>query len=178
MHKKLLALVVANARDTDWRCEGERLGTTSQELCRLAAWLQERAVREVVRESTAQYGKPVWLALAGQYRLPLAPARSHQGPRGRKTDFRAAQRLVSRWLWGELVLSYVPEAEQRHGRTLARTKQQLVRDKVRLQSQRENLLEEAQIKLSSVLSDLLGVSGRRLLRAWAEGETDARRRAE
>jgi transposase len=178
VHKKMLAVVVANARDTDLRFEGERFGTTSNELCRWAAWLQERAVREVVMESTAQYGKPVWLALEGQYRLHLAQARSNQGPRGRKTDFRDAQRLVSRLLCGELVLSYVPEAEQRHWRTLARTKQQLVRDKVRLQSQLENLLEEAQIKLSSVLSDLLGVSGRRILRALAEGETDARRLAE
>jgi transposase len=72
----------------------------------------------------------------------------------------------------------VPEAEQRRWRTLARTKQQLGRDKVRRPSQRENLLEEAQIKLSSVLSDLLGVSRRRILRALAEGETDARRLAE
>jgi transposase len=120
----------------------------------------------------------VWLALEGECRLHLAQARSNQGPRGRKTDFRDAQRLVSRLLCGELVLSYVPEAEQRRWRTLARTRQQLVRDKVRLQSQLENLLEEAQIKLSSVLSDLLGVSGRRILRALAEGETDARRLAE
>src|SRR3954462_8134637 len=129
-------------------------------------------------ESTAKYWKPVWLALEGHCRLHLGQARSNQGPRGRKTDFRDAQRLVSRLLCGELVLSYVPEAEQRRWHTLARTKQQLVRDKVRLQSQLENLLEEAQMKLSSVLSDLLGVSGRRILRALAEGETDARRLAE
>jgi transposase len=129
-------------------------------------------------ESTAPSGKPVWLTLEGKYRLHLAQARSNQGPRGRKTDFRDAPRLVSRLLCGELVLSYVPEAEQRRGRTLSRTKQQLVRDKVRLQSQLENVLEEAQIKLSRVLSALLGVSGRRILRALAEGETDARRLAD
>ena len=174
----MLAVAVANARETELSFECGRFGITSSELQRWAAWLRERAVRELVRESTAQYWKPVWLALEGQCRLPLAPARSNRGPRGRKTDFREAQRLVSRLLCGDLVLSYVPEAEHRRWRTLAHTKQQLVRDKVRLPSQRENLLEEAQSKLSSVLSDLLGVSGRRILRALAEGETDALRWAE
>ena len=178
VHKRMLAVAVANARETELSFECGRFGTTSSELQRLAAWLRERAVRELVMESTAQYWKPVWLALEGQCRLHLAQARSNRGPRGRKTDFRDAQRLVSRLLCGDLVLSYVPEAEQRRWRTLARTKQQLVRDKVRLQSQLETLLEEAQIKLSSVLSDLLGVSGRRILRALAEGEADARRLAE
>lgn len=75
-------------------------------------------------------------------------------------------------------MSYVPEAEQRCWRTLTRTKYQLTRDKVRLQSQLESLLEECQIKLSSVVSDLLGASGQRILRALAQGETDPTRLAE
>jgi transposase len=141
------------------------------------AWLQERAVQEVVMESTAQYWKPVWLALEGSYRLHLAQARSNRGPRGRKTDFRDAQRALSRLLSGDLILSYVPEAEQRCWRTLTRTKYQLTRDKVRLQSQLESLLEECQIKLSSVVSDLLGASGQRILHALAQGETDPARLA-
>lgn len=123
-------------------------------------------------ESTAQYGKPVWLALEGDFRLHLAQARSNQGPRGRRTDFRDAKRLVSRLLSGDLILSYVPEPQQRCWRILTRTKHQLRRDRVRLQSQLEGLLEECQIKLSSIVSDLLGVSGPRILRALADGETD------
>jgi transposase len=112
------------------------------------------------------------LALEGHCRLHLAQARSNRGPRGRKTDFRDAQRAVSRLLSGDLILSYVPEPEQRCWRTLTRTKYQLTRDRIRLQSQLESLLEECQIKLSSVVSDLLGASGQRMLRALAEGETD------
>ena len=77
---------------------------------------------------------------------------------------------MSRLLSGDLILSYVPEAEQRCWRTLTRTKYQLTRDRVRLQSQLESLLEECQIKLSSVVSDLLGASGRRILTAIAGGE--------
>jgi transposase len=126
-------------------------------------------------ESTAQYWKPVWLALEGQFQLWLAQARSNRGPRGRKTDFRDAKRSVSRLLSDDLILSYVPDMEQRSWRTLTRTKYQLTRDRVRLQSQLESLLEECQIKLSSVVSDLLGASGRRILGAIAAGETDPAR---
>jgi transposase len=118
VHKKMLAIAVANAREAELSFECGRFGTTSSELSRLGAWLRERAVQEVAMESTAQYWKPVWLALEGQCRLHLAQARSNRGPRGRKTDFRDAQRLLSRLLCGELVLSYVPEAEQRRWRTL------------------------------------------------------------
>jgi len=177
VHKKMLAVAVANAGDLELQFECRRFGTTVSELRHLAAWLQERAVREVVMESTAQYWRPVWLALEGQCRLHLAQARSNRGPRGRKTDFRDAQRAVSRLLSGDLVLSYVPDEEQRCWRTLTRTKYQLTRDKVRLQSQLESLLEECQIKLSSVVSDLLGASGQRILRAMAQGETDPARLA-
>jgi transposase len=177
VHKRMLAVVVANARETELQFECKRFGTTMGELRDLLAWLQEQDVKEVVMESTAQYWKPVWMALEGHCRLHLAQARSNRGPRGRKTDFRDAQRAVSRLLSGDLILSYVPEAEQRNWRTLTRTKYQLTRDRVRLQSQLESLLEECQIKLSSIVSDLLGASGKRFLRALADGETDPARLA-
>jgi hypothetical protein len=120
-------------------------------------------------ESTAQYWKPVWGALerfwkamcqsregAGRMSgtLHLAQALSNRGRRGRKTDFRDADRLVKRPVSQELVLSFVPDVEQRLWRTLTRTKYQRTRDKVRLQNQLEALLEEAHIKLSSLESSL------------------------
>jgi transposase len=178
VHKRMLAVVITNARDTELEFECRRFGTTVSELGALSAWLKERAVQEIAMESTAQYWKPVWLALEGQCRLHLAQARSNRGPRGRKTDFRDAQRIVSRLLSGDLILSFVPEAEQRCWRMLTRTKYQLTRDRVRLQSQLESLLEECQVKLSSVVSDLLGASGRRILRAMAGGETNPARLAQ
>jgi hypothetical protein len=102
VHKKMLAVVVANARDTELRFECRRFGTTASELRHLLAWFQEHAVQEAAMESTAQYWKPVWVALEGQCRLHLAQARSNRGPRGRKTDFRDAKRIVSRLLSGDL----------------------------------------------------------------------------
>ena len=178
VHKRMLAVVIANARETELEFECRRFGTTVSEIRALSAWLKERSVQEAAMESTAQYWKPVWVGLEGQCRLHLAQARSNRGPRGRTTDFRDAKRVVSRLLSGDLILSFVPEAEQRCWRTLTRTKYQLTRDRVRLQSQLESLLEECQIKLSSVVSDLLGASGRRILRALANGETNPVRLAE
>jgi transposase len=96
---------------------------------------------------------------------------SNRGRR-RKKDFRDAERLVKRLISQELTLSFVPDSEQRLWRTLARTRHQGTHDRVRLQNQLEALLEEAHIKLSSLVSDLLGVSARRMLHALAEGRTD------
>lgn len=177
VHKKMVAAVITNARESELHFECRRFGTTVGDLRQLAAWLQDHAVQELAMESTAQYWKPVWLALEGQCRLHLAQARSNRAPRGRKTDFRDAKPVVSRLLSGDLVLGFVPDVEQRGWRTLTRTKHQLTRDRVRLQSQLESLLEECQIKLSSLVSDLLGASGRRILRALADGETDPARLA-
>jgi len=138
-------------------------------------------------ESTAQYWKPVWGALeqywkpTGQERegsvpmsgtLHLAQAQSNRGPRGRKKDFPDAERLVKRLVANELSLSFVPDAEQRLWRTVMRRKYQLTRNRVQLQNRLEALLEEAHIKLSSLVSDLLGASARRMLKALADGETD------
>ena len=104
--------------------------------------------------------------------LHLAQAQSNRGPRGRKRDFPDAERLVKRLVAQELTLSFVPDAEQRLWRTVTRRKYQLRRNRVRLHNQLESLLEEAHIKLSSLVSDLLGASARRMLKALAEGETN------
>jgi transposase len=119
----------------------------------------------VSMESTAQYWKPLWGALERYWKpscqgagkmsgtLHLAQALSNRGRRGRKKDFPDAERLVKRLVSQELTLSFVPDTEQRLWRTLTRTKYQRTRDKVRLQNQLEALLEEAPIKLSSLVSD-------------------------
>ena len=104
--------------------------------------------------------------------LHLAQAQSNRARRGRKRDFPDAERLVKRLVARELTLSFVPDAEQRLWRTVTRRKYQLTRDHVRLQNQLESLLEEAHIKLSSLVSNLLGASARRMLKALADGETN------
>ena len=169
VHKKVLMVVAVRwmRSQAEWNMQRRRFGSTTSELRRLAAWLREQGVEEAVMESTAQYWKPVWYELEPYLRLQLAQAFSNRAPRGRKHDFRDAERLVRRLVANELILSFVPAAEQRAWRTMTRMKCQLARDRVRLHNQLECLLEEMRIKLSSVLSDLLGVSGQRILRALA-----------
>jgi transposase len=104
--------------------------------------------------------------------LHLAQAQSNQGPRGRKKDFPDAERLVKRLVAQELTLSFVPDADQRLWRTVMRRKYQVTRNRVQLQNRLECLLEEAHIKVSSLVSDLLGASARRMLQALADGETN------
>jgi transposase len=182
VHKRVLMVVVgtvcgAAADDGSEprepiRFVQRRFGTTTSELLHLLAWLQQHGAQEVVMESTAQYWKPVWLVLERHFRLRLAQAWSNRAPRGKKTDFKDAQRLVRRHAAGELTLSFVPDAEQRQMRTVTRRRTQLTRDRVRIQNQLESLLEETRIKLSSVVTDLLGSSGLRILAALGQGETD------
>ena len=188
VHKRMLHVVVSDVQvDGEYDFTRRVFGSLPEALRSLAAWLVEQQVEEVVMESTAQYWKPVrgalerfWKAMCqsreGASRmsgtLHLAQAQSNRGRRGRKSDFRDAERLVKRLVSAELVLSFVPDAEQRLWRTITRTRYQRTRDKVRLQNQLEALLEEAHIKLSSLVSDLLGASARRMLRALADGGSD------
>lgn len=169
VHKRVLMVVVIDSQDTGWAVRRKRFGTVGRELRWLSEWLREQGVEEAVMESTAQYWKPVWYELEGCVRLHLAQAFSNRAPKGRKHDFRDAERLVRRLLAEELSLSLVPGGEQRSWRTMTRMKTQLTEDKSRLQAQIESLLEEMRIKLSSVVSDLLGVSGLRILTALAAG---------
>ncbi|HVV74040.1 MAG TPA: IS110 family transposase [Verrucomicrobiae bacterium] len=186
VHKKVQMVVVATmAEEVDdamgaaVEFECRRFGGGAKERKHLTAWLQERQVQEVVMESTAQYWRPIWLDLEPHFpKMHLAQAQSNKAPKGRKNDFKDAKRLARRLLAGELMLSYVPEQEQRGWRLMTRCRLQLVRERVRLQSHLEVLLEEARIKLSSVITDLLGVSGRRILEALAEGKTDTAELAE
>jgi transposase len=188
VHKRVLAVVVSDVEvESEFQFERRVFGGNPEQLRLLAAWLLEQEAEEVVMESTAQYWKPVWGALERYWKpirekregakrrsgtLHLAQAQSNRGRRGRKKDFVDAERLVKRLVARELTLSFVPDAEQRLWRAVTRKKYQLRRDVVRLNNQLESLLEETHIKLSSLVSDLLGVSARRMLKALADGETN------
>jgi transposase len=188
VHKAMLAVVVANVEvEGEWSFARRQFGATPSELRLVTAWLIEQDVEEVVMESTAQYWRPVWGALERDWQraqrgrvdvrptsgtMHLAQAQSNHGRPGRKRDFPDAERLVKRLVAQELTLSFVPDGTQRLWRTVTRRKYQLRQNRVRLQNRLESLLEETHIKLSALVSDLLGASARRMLRALATGETD------
>lgn len=187
VHKKMLAVVVSDVDvESEYTFERRKFSSNPEQLRLMAVWLLEQEAEEVVMESTAQYWKPVWESLERYWKpecekregarrksgtLHLAQALSNRGRQGRKRDFPDAERLVKRLVAQELTLSFVPNPEQRLWRTVTRKKHQLRRDRIRLQNQLEALLEEAHIKLSSLVSDLLGHSAQRMLKGIAEGET-------
>jgi transposase len=188
VHKAMVAGVIADVEvEGAWDFDRRSFGTTPRQRRLLTEWLTEHEVEEVVMEATAQYWRPVWDALERDWQptqrargdaglktgaLPLAQAQSNPGRHGRKRDFPDAERLVKRLVAHELTLSFVPDATQRRWRPVTRRKYQLTRSRVQLQNRLEALLEEAHIKLSMLVSDLLGVSARRMLRAIADGAPD------
>lgn len=172
VHKKMLAVVVRREQDGQTQYEKHRFGATCSEIASLAAWLQHQQVNEVVMESTAQYWRPVWYGLEGHFKLHLTHPLKTRAPRGRKRDFRDAQRLADRWRSGDLEESFIPNAEQRSWRWLTRTRVQLKRKVGVIRCHVEGLLEQGGIKLTSVASDLFGVSGWAMLEQIAKGEAD------
>src|SRR6201984_1256945 len=178
VHKKVLMVVVVDGSAPEEKPARRRFVTLPRELQRFRIWLQEQGVEEAVMEYTAQFWRSVWLELEPHMSLHLAQAFSYLAPRGGKHDFKDAERLVRRLMADELILSFVPKGEQRIWRSLTRMKVQLTRDRVRLQNQMECLLEEMRIKLSIVVSNLLGASGLRILHALATGEDDPQKLAQ
>src|SRR4029078_11508038 len=186
VHKKMLAVAGADvAVEGDFQFERLKVGTSPVQLRALADWLGEREGGEVVLEFSREYWRPVWEALERYWRptrrthpaaspvsgtLHLAQAQSNRAAGGRKSDFPDAERLVKRLVAQELTLSFVPDAEQRLWRTVMRRKYQITRSRVQLHNRLEAFLEEAHIKVSSLVSDLLGISARRMLQALADGE--------
>jgi transposase len=113
VHKKVLMVVVVDDSVPEEKLARRRFVTLPSELQRFRIWLQEQGVEEAVMESTAQYWRSVWLELEPHMRLHLAQAFSNRAPRGRKHDFKDAERLARRLIADELILSFVPDGEQR-----------------------------------------------------------------
>jgi transposase len=172
VHKRMLAVVLRTQCGEQAAYQKRRFGTTRAEIQHLEAWLQAHQVSEVVMESTAQYWRPVWYGLEPHFQLYLTHPLKTRAPRGRKSDFRDAQRLADRWNSGDLEESFIPGAEQRSWRWLTRTRVQLRKKLGVIHSHVEGLLEQGGIKLAAVVSDLFGVSAWAMLEHIAQGVTD------
>lgn len=158
--------------------EETRVATTTRDLLALVAWLEERGITHVVMEATGVYWKPVWHILEGSFTLILANAHEVRNMPGRKSDTSDAMWLADLLAHGLVRASFVPPEPIRELRDLTRTRQQLGRQIVQNENRIAKILEDANIKLATVVSDLLGVSSRRMLEALVAGETDAGRLAD
>jgi transposase len=174
VHKK--SVVACRRRLTSsGRVEKEvaTFGTTTPQLLALLGWLHEWDVTHVAMESTGVYWKPVWNILEGHVELLLVNARHLKTVPGRKTDVKDAEWIAQLLQYGLLRGSFVPSPEVRQWRDLTRHRSKLTGQRTSVVNRIHKVLEDANVKLSSVISDILGVSGLRMLRAMVAGETDA-----
>lgn len=148
-------------------------GTTTPDLLALLAWLQEWAVTHVAMESTGVYWKPVWNILEGHVELLLVNARHLKTVPGRKTDVKDCEWIAQLMQYGLLRGSFVPSPEVRQWRDLTRHRTKLMGQRTSVVNRIHKVLEDANVKLSSVISDIMGVSGLRMLHAIVAGESDA-----
>ncbi len=152
--------------------------TMTDELLQLADWLASEGCTHVAIESTGVYWKPVFNILEGVVQVILVNARHIKAVPGRKTDVRDCAWLADLLRHGLLKASFIPPLEIRELRELTRYRQTLVTEHTAVANRLQKLLESANIKLGQVASDVLGLSGRLMLRAIADGEQDAEKLAE
>ncbi len=173
VHKEsVAACVLTPGAGAEPNREIREFGTTTAELKRLGEWLQQNGVTHAAMESTGVYWKPVFNILESACQLIVVNARHIKQVPGRKTDKADCAWIASLLRHGLLEASFVPEAEIRQLRDLCRTRTTLVRECVQVGNRLRKVLEDANIKLDSVASDALGVSGREMIQALVSGKTD------
>ena len=157
--------------------EVQSFATTTSGLLGLADWLSSHGCTHVAMEATGVYWKPVWHILEGRFELVLANAQHIRNVPGRKTDVNDATWIADLLAHGLIRSSFVPPAPIQELRDLTRTRKQLVREISQHTLRIQKVLEDANIKVGSVLSSILGRSGRAMLTAIIEGEQDPERLA-
>ena len=154
------------------RTETRTFGTTTAELLQLLDWLVRLGITHVAMESTGVYWKPVYYILEGHLEVWLVNAQHVKAVPGRKTDVNDAEWLASLMEHGLVRASFIPPVGQRELRDLTRQRANLVRDRTQTLNRLQKVLEDANLKLGSVVSDINGVSALEMLRALVAGTTD------
>jgi transposase len=172
--------VVARVRCvSEPKCDEVRsFATTTSALLDLKDWLASHAVTHVAMEATGVYWKPVWHLLEDEFELILANAQHIRNVPGRKSDVNDATWIADLLAHGLIRSSFVPPQPIQELRDLTRTRKQLVREISQHSSRIQKVLEDANLKLGSVLSDVLGKSGRAILQALIAGQSDPEKLAD
>ena len=174
IHKRtVVACRVGPADDGGWRRETRTYGTTSDELLRLSDWLADGGCTHVGLESTGVFWQPVFNILEGSFEVWLLNAQHVQAVPGRKTDVRDAEWIAELLRHGLVRPSFIPPREQRELRELTRQRTTFVRARATLVNRVQKVLEGTNLKLSAVVSNVVGASGRAILAALLNGVEDA-----
>lgn len=172
VHKAEVVACVRSANERKPHHDLRRFSTDTPGLIELADWLEASSCTHVAMEATGVYWKPVWHLLEGRFHLILANAGHIRNVPGRKSDVNDATWIADLLAHGLIESSFVPPAPIQELRELTRTRKQIAREVVRHTQRLQAILESANVKLDSVISQILGVSGRRILKAIIDGETD------
>lgn len=173
VHKDTVVACMRIVDGGDVRREVRTFATTTPGLLELSAWLSDQGCTHIAMEATGVYWKPVWHVLSdGEFMLILANAAHVKNVPGRKTDVNDAEWLAELLAHGLIRSSFVPPEPIQDLRALLRTRKQLVREQSSHVQRIQKTLEDANLKLASVLTNILGVSGRAILEALIGGETD------
>jgi transposase len=179
VHRKSLSVCVRHiGPDRHVRQEVRTFGTMTRDLLELRDWLEAEGVTHVAMESTGVLWKPVYNLLEGRVEVLLVNARHVKCVEGRKTDVKDCQWLAQLLSCGLLKASFIPPKPQRELRDLTRTRSQLVGERTRVVNRIHKVLEDANIQLGAVASDILGVSGREMIEALIQGEQDTEKMAQ
>lgn len=178
VHKQTVVACVRIAGDGPLLQEVRTFETTTSGLLKLCDWLESFGVQHVAMEATGVYWKPVWHVLEGQFDLLLANPTQVKALRGRKTDLKDGERIADFLQHGLLQGSFVPPQPIQQLRDLTRSRTTVIQEQVRVSNRILKVLEDANIKLKTVMSDVMGVSGREMLRAMIQGKRDPAELAE
>ena len=171
IHKDSVVACVRHMVDGKVTTEVKTFKTTTQELMALSDWLSAEGVTHIAMEATGIYGKPVWHILSdGEFELVLANAAHVKNVPGRKTDVNDATWLADLMAHGLIRPSFVPDEPTQQMRDLLRTRKQFVRERTGHTQRIQKTLEDANIKLDSVISNIVGISGRRMIEALIDGQ--------
>lgn len=179
VHKKLVvAAVIVSVAGKDPIRETRSFGTMTSDLLSLSDWLTGWEVSHVAMESTGEYWKPIYNILENNFELLLVNAQHLKAVPGRKTDVKDAEWIADLLRYGLVSASFVPPLGQRELRELTRYRSTFVRERSTLVNRVQKLLESANIKLASVATNVMGVSGRAILEALVEGSATPEAMAE
>ena len=172
IHKKLIVACVLSRTPLGVQKEIRTFSTMLSDLFRLRDWLKASDCQVVAMESTGVYWKPIWNVLEEELELLLVNAQHIKAVPGRKTDTKDAEWIADLLQHGLLRASFVPPRPQRELREVTRYRSKLVAERARLVNRIQKVLEDSNVKLASVATDITGVSGRAILQALLDGEDD------
>ena len=173
LHKETVVACIRHMVDGTVTTEVKSFQTTTQQLMELSDWLSSQGVTHIAMEATGVYWKPVWHVLSdGEFVLVLANAAHVKNVPGRKTDVNDATWLADLMAHGLIRASFVPDEPTQQMRDLLRTRKQFARERSSHTQRIQKTLVDANIKLDSVITDIVGLSGRRMIEALIAGQTD------